>query len=42
MIDIAPDDTWMTVYGTEGEMTETVRQLAQAGGFFLWEPMTDR
>ena len=41
MIDVEPDDTWMTVYGTQGEMTETVRQLAMAEGFFLWEPMTD-
>ena len=31
-------DTYMTVFGAEGEMLDLVRQLAAAEGLFIWQP----
>ena len=38
MIDIEPDDTWMTVYCPQPDMQELIRQLAAGAGFFFWQP----
>ena len=38
MIDIEPEDTYMTVYGAAGTFLDRVRKLSEAEGFFLWAP----
>ncbi len=38
MIDIEPEDTYMTVYADGTEFLERVRTLAGAEGLFMWAP----
>ena len=38
MIDIEPDDTYMTVYDGKAEFLDRIRKLAEAEGFFMWTP----
>ena len=38
MIDIEPDDTYMTVYDPESRLLDRLRALATAEGFFFWSP----
>ena len=38
MIDIAPGDTYMTVYCRDHGLEEKIRKLAEAGGLFVWQP----
>lgn len=38
MIDIEPDDTYMTVFDPEDRLLDRLRRLAEAEGLFLWSP----
>ncbi len=38
MIDIDPNDTWMTVYSLNPEVLDLLYKLSTAAGFFLWQP----
>ncbi len=38
MIDIEPDDTYMTVYDPDSRLLDRLRALTTAGGLFLWSP----
>lgn len=36
MIDVEPDDTYMTVFCRDGGMLDLITELARADGFFVW------
>lgn len=38
MIDIEPDDTYMTVYDPDSRLLDKVQKLTEAEGLFLWRP----
>jgi hypothetical protein len=38
MIDIEPDDTYMTVYDPESRLLDRLRSLTTSEGLFLWSP----
>lgn len=38
MIDVEPDDTYMTVYDPEDQMLDKLKKLTDAEGLFLWSP----
>jgi hypothetical protein len=38
MIDIAPDDTYMTVYDPESRLADKLGPLAHSEGLFVWSP----
>ncbi len=38
MIDIEPDETWMTVYDPEDLLQDKLQKLAEAEGLFVWSP----
>ena len=38
MIDIQPDDTYMTVYDPEHRLAGKLELLARAEGLFVWSP----
>ena len=38
MIDLEPDDTYMTVYDPENGISDRVQKLAEAEGLFFWAP----
>ncbi len=38
MIDIEPDETWMTVYDPDSRLLDILGKLAAAEGLFLWSP----
>ena len=38
MIDVEPEETWMTVYDPDGALAETLDALAAAEGLFVWAP----
>ena len=40
MIDIEPDDTYMTVYDPDLRLMDKLRALAAAEGLFVWSPPT--
>jgi hypothetical protein len=42
MIDIEPDDTYMTVYDPDLSMMDLIRPLSAAAGLFVWSPEQDR
>ena len=37
MVDIAGDDTYMTVYDPDSRILDKLRMLAGAEGLFVWE-----
>ncbi|MBR3004481.1 MAG: hypothetical protein IKH67_05375 [Lachnospiraceae bacterium] len=41
MIDINPDDTYMTAYNPSTELLEKLQQLAGAEGLFVWPGVQD-
>ena len=38
MVDIEPDDTYMTVYDPDSLLSDKIQKLAAAEGLFLWHP----
>ena len=40
MIDIEPDDTYMTVYDPNSRLLDRLRALTTAEGLFLWSPLS--
>ena len=38
MIDVEPEETWMTVYDPDGALAGTLDALAAAEGLFVWAP----
>lgn len=38
MIDLEPDDTYMTVYNPDCELLEKIQKLAYSEGLFVWGP----
>ena len=38
LIDIDPEDTWMTVYCPDPAFLALIRKLAEGEGLFLWQP----